>query len=108
MAFATLNNVVINRVFGANAQGASVYEEFEIKSGKRKGEKGRAYFTLWNKGGEPFEFDEGDVVPEVSGRLSVTLRDYEKDGETKYSADATLNDVTYSGSSVDGDEDEGF
>ena len=111
MAFATLKNVTVNRVFGQSDQGASVYESFEITSGKRKGETGRAYFTLWSKDREPFEFDEGDVIPEVSGRLSVTLREYEKDGETKYTADATINDAVVKGSissQDDEDEDEGF
>lgn len=115
MATATLKNVTVNKVFGASYQGASVYEEFEFtaRRGPNKGKKqtGKQYYTLWNKGGEPFEFDEGDVLGEVTGRLSATVDEYEdkETGETKHSAKITLNDVEVAGQSSgsgDAGEDE--
>lgn len=110
MATATLKNVTVNKVFGASYQGASVYEEFEFtaRRGANKGKKqtGKQYYTLWNKGGEPFEFDEGDVLGEVTGRLSATVDEYEdkETGETKHSAKITLNDVEVAGHSNGSDD----
>lgn len=107
MATVTIDRATVVRVFGQSDQGASVYEEVEIKSGKRKGETIRVYYTLWSKGREPFEFDESDVIEGITGNLSVSLDTYEdrETGETKYVARTTVNDAVV-GAVDSGDPDD--
>ena len=111
MANATLNNVRVERIFGQDDQGAAVTEEIEITSGKRKGETFKRRWTLWSKGREPFEFDEGDILLTVTGELGTKISEWEdkKDGETRRTVDHTINDAVVTGASVTGgDEDEEY
>lgn len=106
MAQVTIERAVVSRIFGRDDQGASVYEEKTIPSGKRKGETIKVFYTLWNKGREPFMFDEGDVIENISGELSVTLDSYEdkETGDTKYVARTTVNDAVCGSVSSAGDD----
>jgi hypothetical protein len=69
-----------------NGQGASIVETFT----KRDGTEGKSYYSAFFT--EPHGLDEGDSGV-FKGNLSVSLRDYEVDGLTKYSADATINNT---------------
>lgn len=115
MAIATLYNLTVQRVFGANDQGASAYAEVTIERGANKGEKFKQYFTLWAVHGESFEFDEGDVIKSVTGNLSSKVETYtQKDtGEEKTISAVAINDaevVLEGGGSgyADDEEDEGW
>lgn len=84
MAYVILNAKVVRTFF--EGKGATLVEEFE----KRDGTTGSAYFTAFFTA--PHGLDEGDSGV-FKGNLSVTLDSYDKDGETKYSAKATLNNT---------------
>lgn len=95
MATATLYNLTVQRVFGANDQGASVYAEVTIERGPNKGEKFKQYFTLWAAPGKSFEFDENDAITSVTGDLSMKVETYTPKGsdEEKSVAAVTINDA---------------
>lgn len=84
MAYVILNAKVVRTFF--DGKGATLVEEFE----KRDGSTGSAYFTAFFTA--PHGLEEGDAGV-FKGNLSVTLENYEKDGEVKYSAKATLNNT---------------
>lgn len=77
---------------------------------KRDGTEGASYYTAFFQ--EPHGLAEGDSAT-FKGNISVSLRSYEKDGETRYSADATINntkaeDVVYATESAPVEVQVGF
>ena len=90
MAYAIVDAKVERTFF--EGKGAALVEEFT----KRDGETGRAFFTAFFQ--EPHGLSDGDYGT-FKGNLSVKLDSYEKDGETKYSAKATLNNTKFEASS---------
>ena len=91
MALAFVNGTVARTFF--EGKGASIYEEFQ----KRDGSTGKSYYTVFFE--EPHGLGEGSTG-KFSGLLSVRLREYEHDGQTKHSADAVLNSARFE--AVDG------
>jgi hypothetical protein len=57
---------------------------------KRDGTEGASYYSAFFT--EPHGLNEGDSGV-FKGNLSVSLRNYEVEGETRYSADATINNT---------------
>lgn len=84
MAYIIVNGEV-TRVFYED-KGFAIKEEFT----KRDGTTGAAYYTAFFQ--EPQDLSVGDSGV-FKGNVSVSLRSYEKDGELKYSADATINNT---------------
>lgn len=87
MALAVINNATVNRTF-FEGKGASIKETFQ----KRNGETGAVYFTAFFE--EPHGLSEGDTG-KFSGLLSARVNEYEKDGETRRSADIVLNNTRF-------------
>lgn len=97
MAYIIANGEVTRTFF--EGKGLAFKEEFT----KRDGSTGAAYYTAFFA--EPHGLAEGDRA-KFSGNLSVTLRNYDKDGEIRYSADATINntkaeEVVYAGQAAE-------
>lgn len=84
MAYVIAEGTVVRTFF--NGKGLTFKEEFT----KRDGTEGASYFTAFFA--EEHGLDEGDSAT-FKGNISVKLDTYEKDGETKYSATATLNNT---------------
>lgn len=104
-------DATVVRVFGKDDQGATVKTSKYMDSGKFKGETLDTYYTLWSKGREPFEFDQGDVVSHISGEVSANHNKYQnKDGEEACNAQLVVNNAVVAGGVSeyeDEDEDEG-
>lgn len=92
MAYVIVDGVVDRTYF--EGKGVTFHEEFK----KRDGETGKAYFSAFFD--SPHGLSEGDKGT-FKGNLSVRLREYEVEGQTKYSADATLNNAKYEAASGD-------
>jgi hypothetical protein len=84
MAYIIAEGEVVRTFF--DGKGLTFKEVFT----KRDGTEGAAYFTAFFT--EPHGLDEGDTAT-FKGNISVTLVSYEKDGETKYTAKATINNT---------------
>lgn len=86
MAFAIVNGSVQRTFF--DGKGASVKETFT----KRDGTEGASYYTAFFDA--PHGLSEGDTG-KFSGLLSAKSNSYEKDGETRHSADIVLNSAKF-------------
>lgn len=86
MAFAIVNGSVQRTFF--DGKGASVKETFT----KRDGTEGASYYTAFFDA--PHGLSEGDTG-KFSGLLSAKPNSYEKDGETRHSADIVLNSAKF-------------
>lgn len=86
MAFAIVNGTVQRTFF--EGKGASVKETFT----KRDGTEGASYYTAFFDA--PHGLSEGDTG-KFSGLLSAKSNSYEKDGETRHSADIVLNSAKF-------------
>lgn len=84
MAYVILDGTVTRTFF--EGKGAAIKETFT----KRDGTEGASYYSALFS--EPHGLSEGDSGT-FKGNLSVSLRNYEVEGETRYSADATLNNT---------------
>lgn len=82
MAIVNLKDATVQRIF-FDGKGIALYESF-----KAQGQDRKSYYTAWFD--QSPGFTEGQVVS-VSGLLSVKLREYEKDGQTRQSIDVSLN-----------------
>lgn len=82
MAFIAVDGTVVNTFY--NGLGARIEERFKL----RNGEDGRKLYTLFTE--TPHGLNEGDEV-KVSGTLSVKVREYEANGETRHTADVVIN-----------------
>lgn len=82
MAIVNLKDATVQRIF-FDGKGIALYESF-----KAQGQDRKSYYTAWFD--QAPGFTEGQVVS-VSGLLSVKLREYEKDGQTRQSIDVSLN-----------------
>ena len=67
-----------------NGKGAEVIETFERKDGS----EGKSRYALWFK--EPHNLNEGDTG-KWRGTFSVTVDEWEKEGETRHTAKVSLN-----------------
>ena len=83
MAYINIKDAVIDRVF-YDGKGLAVHEEFE----KQDGTTGKSYYTVWLDEDEGFEV--GDTIS-GGGRHSAKVSSYDKDGETRHSADVSIN-----------------
>ena len=98
MGIAIINGTV-NRTFW-NGKGVSVKESFR----KGDGSEGAQYYTAF------FEEDPGlfeGQSGKFSGLISARVNEYEKDGETRRSADIILNNTRFEpgeGSAVEEDD----
>ena len=86
MAFAIVNGTVQRTFF--DGKGASVKESFT----KRDGTEGASYYTAFFDA--PHGLSDGDTG-KFSGLLSAKVSSYEKDGETRHSADIVLNSAKF-------------
>lgn len=86
MAFAIVNGTVQRTFFGG--KGASVKESFT----KRNGSEGASYYTAFFDA--PHGLAEGSTG-KFSGLLSAKVSSYEKEGETRHSADIVLNSAKF-------------
>ena len=84
MAYIIVNGEVTRKFY--EDKGLAIKEEFT----KRDGSTGASYFTAFFD--EPQDLAVGDKAV-FKGNVSVNLRSYEKDGELRYSADATINNT---------------
>lgn len=84
MAYVIVEGTVTRTFY--DGKGAAIKETFA----KRDGTEGAAYYSAFFT--EPHGLNEGDSGV-FKGNISVSLRSYEKDNETKFSADATINNT---------------
>lgn len=82
MAILNLKDATVQRIF-FDGKGIALYESF-----KAQGQDRKSYYTAWFD--QAPGFTEGQVVS-ISGLLSVKLREYEKDGQTRQTVDVSLN-----------------
>lgn len=98
MAYGIVNGEVANIFY--NGYGVGVVEKFQ----KKDGTEGQARFTAWfDINGDAPNLSQGDKG-KFSGNLSARVSDYEKDGETRHSADVSLNNAKFEPSEDDGDD----
>lgn len=97
MAYGIVNGEVANIFY--NGYGVGVVEKFT----KRDGTEGQVRYTAWfDTDGDTPNLSEGDKG-KFSGNLSARVRDYGVNGETRYSADVSLNNAKFE-PSEDSDE----
>jgi len=96
MAFAIVNGTVQRTFF--DGKGASVKETFT----KRDGTEGASYYTAFFDA--PHGLSDGDTG-KFSGLLSAKVSSYEKEGETRHSADIVLNSARFEQIEDQSDED---
>ncbi len=102
MAYGIVNGEVANIFY--NGYGVGVVEKFT----KRDGTEGQVRYTAWfDTEGDAPNLSEGDKG-KFSGNLSARVRDYEKDGETRYSADVSLNNAKFEPEEDSGDDETPF
>lgn len=94
MAFAIVNGTVQRTFF--DGKGASVKETFT----KRDGTEGASYYTAFFDA--PHGLAEG-ATGKFSGLLSSKVSSYEKEGETRHSADIVLNSAKFEAAESDAD-----
>ena len=82
MAFAEITGTVTRTFF--NGKGAEVIETFERKDGS----EGKSRYALWFKA--EHGLSEGDTGS-WRGALSVSVDEWEKEGETRHTAKVSLN-----------------
>ncbi len=82
MAYVIADGIVTNTFF--EGKGARIEERFKL----RNGEDGKKSYTLFTE--TPHGLNEGDEV-KASGTLSVKVREYEANGETRHTADVVIN-----------------
>lgn len=82
MAIVNLKDATVQRIF-FEGKGIALYESF-----KSQGQDRKSYYTAWFD--QAPGFTEGQMVS-VSGLLSVKLREYDKDGQTRQTVDVSLN-----------------
>lgn len=104
MAIIRINNAEVTRTF-YNGKGAGLKETFKL----RDGSDGARYYSAFFD--EEHGLSEGDRG-NFSGLLGTKVSTYEKDGETKYGVDVTLNSARFevfdSGSASDDDDSAPF
>lgn len=93
MAIISIRNAEVTRVF-YNGKGAGIKESFTLRDG---GEGARYYSAFFDEEHGLSEGDRGDF----SGLLGTKVNQYEKDGETKYGVDVTLNSARFEAASDD-------
>lgn len=87
MAIITIKNAEVTRTF-YNGLGAGLKETFKL----RNGEEGVKYYSAFFD--EAHGLSEGDRG-KFSGLLGTKVSEYEKDGETRYGVDVTLNSTRF-------------
>ena len=100
MAIISIRNAEVTRTFW-NGKGAGLKESFR----KQDGEEGARYYSAFFD--EEHGLSEGDRG-NFSGLLGTKVSTYEKDGETKYGVDVTLNSArfqVFDGGSASDDDD---
>ena len=100
MAIINLRNAEVTRTFWGG-KGAGLKESFR----KQDGTEGAAYYSAFFD--EEHGLSEGDRG-NFSGLLGTKVSTYEKDGETKYGVDVTLNSARFEagdGGSASDDDD---
>ena len=98
MAYGIVNGEVANIFY--NGYGVGVVEKFT----KRDGTEGQVRYTAWfDTAGDAPNLNEGDKG-KFSGNLSARVRDYEVNGETRYSADVSLNNAKFEPEEDSGDD----
>lgn len=87
MAIISIRNAEVTRTFW-NGKGAGLKEAFR----KNDGTEGARYYSAFFD--EEHGLSEGDRG-NFSGLLGTKVSTYEKDGETKYGVDVTLNSARF-------------
>lgn len=87
MAIINIRNAEVTRTF-YNGKGAGLKETFKLRDG---GEGARYYSAFFDEEHGLSEGDRGNF----SGLLGTKVSTYEKDGETKYGVDVTLNSARF-------------
>lgn len=87
MAIINIRNAEVTRTF-YNGKGAGLKETFKL----RDGSDGARYYSAFFD--EEHGLSEGDRG-NFSGLLGTKVSTYEKDGETKYGVDVTLNSARF-------------
>ena len=98
MAIINLRNVEVTRTFWGG-KGAGLKEAFR----KNDGTEGARYYSAFFD--EEHGLSEGDRG-NFSGLLGTKVSTYEKDGETKYGVDVTLNSARFEAADSGSDSDE--
>lgn len=100
MAIINIRNAEVTRTF-YNGKGAGLKETFKLRDG---GDGARYYSAFFDEEHGLSEGDRGNF----SGLLGTKVSTYEKDGETKYGVDVTLNSARFEagdGGSASDDDD---
>ena len=87
MAIINIRNAEVTRTF-YNGKGAGLKETFKLRDG---GDGARYYSAFFDEEHGLSEGDRGNF----SGLLGTKVSSYEKDGETKYGVDVTLNSARF-------------
>lgn len=87
MAIINIRNAEVTRTF-YNGKGAGLKETFKLRDGS---EGARYYSAFFDEEHGLSEGDRGNF----SGLLGTKVSTYEKDGETKYGVDVTLNSARF-------------
>lgn len=98
MAIINIKNAEVTRVF-YNGLGAGLKESFTTRSGEKAARYYSAFFD------EEHSLSKGDRG-NFSGLLGTKVSTYEKDGETKYGVDVTLNSARFEAADSGSDSDE--
>lgn len=103
MAYGIVNGEVANIFY--NGYGVGVVEKFT----KRDGTEGQSRYTAWfDTDGPKPDLQQGQTG-KFSGTLSARVREYEHNGETRHSADVSLNNAKFEpeegGGSAPADDD---
>lgn len=96
MAIINIRNAEVTRTF-YDGKGAGIKETFKL----RDGSEGARYYSAFFD--DEHGLSEGQVG-NFSGLLGTKVSTYEKDGETKYGVDVTLNSARFE--AVDGGSDD--
>lgn len=100
MAIINIRNAEVTRTFSFNGgTGAGLKETFT----KRDGSEGATYYSAFFEG--EHSLSKGDRG-NFSGLLGTKVSTYEKDGETKYGVDVTLNSARFEAADSGSDSDE--
>lgn len=100
MAIINIRNAEVTRTF-YNGLGAGIKETFTLRDGQ---EGARYYSAFFDK---PHGLSEGQVG-NFSGLLGTKVSTYEKDGETKYGVDVTLNSARFEAAEASDSSDTPF
>lgn len=100
MAIISIRNAEVTRTFW-NGKGAGLKEAFR----KNDGTEGARYYSAFFD--EEHGLSEGDRG-NFSGLLGTKVSTYEKDGETKYGVDVTLNSARFEAGDGGSDAEEPF